>query len=451
MPTLGTQIAETAAAIGASDLMVFAITDGGARLIGGTGRGAGWAGVVDVRLADEPTARRVVESGRVGRVEEAEPVRVIGPYWSAHAALIRVGDHLVVVGADSRIRASSAELMTRATEAVAAAGEIPPSKLLADELELADAVRQLTDHTPGSLAEAAAHVAAVAADSLSCEIGAVLLQRAGRTEVHGAGMAWDAIANDDALRAALHGLAARAARGAPIVEQDLAAVGDSGLRIVSCYALGIGRSEAMGALIVGHTDARPRGFTQLCQRVGRALADAAEPALRLAIAQEDLAAQRDRFAVEARTDPLTELGNRVTWEETLSVEQARRERHPRPLVLLALDLDGLKETNDTHGHAAGDELLVAAAGVLREALRAGDIIARIGGDEFAAILPDADPAAAEAIRAKIATACARWRGRVPGLRLNLSMGWAAPEPLEKLSAAFGRADAAMYEAKRGAA
>jgi hypothetical protein len=77
-------------------------------------------------------------------------------------------------------------------------------------------------------------------------------------------MAWPAMADDDALLAELHDLAARAARGAPIVEQDLDAVGDSGLRVVSCYALGIGRSETMGALIVGHTDARPRGFTQLC-------------------------------------------------------------------------------------------------------------------------------------------------------------------------------------------
>jgi diguanylate cyclase (GGDEF)-like protein len=141
----------------------------------------------------------------------------------------------------------------------------------------------------------------------------------------------------------------------------------------------------------------------------------------------------------------------VAWEETLSVEQARRERHPRPLVLLALDLDGLKGTNDTHGHAAGDELIVSAAGIMRESLRAGDVVARVGGDEFGAILPDADPAAAEAVCAKIAAACGAWRGSVPEMRLRVSMGWAAPEPGETLSATFGRADAAMYEAKRGAA
>lgn len=448
MSTPETSIGSVAAAVVATDLMVFRLDPDRARLMGGVGRGAGWAGVVEVDLANEPLVQRMLERGRVVRLDEAQPVRVIGPYWSAHAALIRTGEHLVVFGAEAPIRASRAELMARATEAAASIGEVSPSKLLADELELAEAVRLLTDHTPRSLADAAAHVAEVAADALSCEIGVVLLQRGEVTEVHGAGVAWASMDGDDVLCAALHRLAARAANGTPIVEQDLAAVGSSGLRIVSCYALGIGRSETMGALIVGHTDARPRGFTGLCQRVGRALADAAEPALRLAMAHEDLAAQRDRFALEARTDPLTGLGNRVAWEEAISTEQARHARHPRSCILLALDLDQLKETNDTYGHAAGDELIIGAATVLTGALRAGDVVARIGGDEFAAFLPDADPSAAEAIRQAIATACATWTGSTPGVRLGLSIGWAAPKPEETLREAFARADAAMYEVKR---
>lgn len=444
-----TTVATVAAALRAIDLMVFEIGGERVRLLGGVGRGAGWAGIVEVMLADEPVVQRVVDGGRVARVEEPQPVRVIGPYWSAHAALVRVGEHVVVVGAESPIRASSAELVTRATEAIAGVGEIPPSKLLADELELAEAVRLLTDQTPMSLAEAARHVADVAADALSCEIGAVLLRREGSTEVHGAGPAWASMADDDVLCAALHQLAARAAEGSPIVEQDLAAVGLSGLRIVSCYALGIGRSEPMGALVVGHTDARPRGFTQLCQRVGRALADAAEPALRLAMAHEDLAAQRDRFALEARTDQLTGLGNRVAWEKTMSIEQARRTRHPRPCVLLALDLDRLKATNDSHGHAAGDELLAGTADILRAVLRSGDVIARVGGDEFAAFLPEADASAAEEVRARIVAGCSAWRGSLSELRLSVSIGWVAPADDETLHEAFARADAAMYVSKRG--
>ena len=440
---------DVAAALGVDDLMLFELRDGRAHLRGGVGRGTGWAGVVELDPSAEPLLRDVLDDRGVVRVDDSQPVHILGPYWSAHAALARSGDHVMVVGSTTPVRASSAELVRRATEAVAAVGEVSPSKLLADELELVQAVRQLTDHVPRSTAEAAIHVAAVAADALSCEIGAVLLSIGGRIEVHGAGPAWPRVADDEVLCRALHRLAARAADG-PIVEQDMAAAGAGGLRIVSCYALGIGRSERLGTLIVGHTDERPRGFTLLCQRVGRALADASESALLHAIAHQELAAQRDRFAREARTDTLTGLGNRVAWEDTLSIEQARRERHERPVVLLSIDLDGLKATNDAYGHAVGDELLAAAAGILGSSLRAGDVLARVGGDEFAALLPDADATAMTAVRHRVEAACASWRGSRAEARLSLSMGWAVPTLGESLRSTFSRADAAMYEAKRGA-
>ena len=445
--TTDSRAGEVAAELGVEDLMVFELRGGRAYLRGGVGRGTGWAGVVELETSDEPLLREVLDHRRVVRVEATEPVHVIGPYWSAHAALAASGEHVMVVGSANPIRASSAELIRRATEAMAAVGEVSPSKLLADELELVQAVRQLTDHVPRTLAETATHVASVASDSLSCEIAAVLLHHRGQPHVYGAGAAWQAVADDMVLRHALHDLAKRAASG-PIVEQNLRAVGESGLRIISCYALGIGRSEPIGALIVGHTDKRPRGFTLLCQRVGRALADASEAALLQAIAHEDLSAQRDRFALEARTDVLTGLGNRVTWEDTLTIEQARWERHARPLVLLSIDLDDLKATNDEYGHAIGDELLVAAAGILRRSLRGGDIVVRIGGDEFAALLPDTDAAAEPAVRRRVEAACAAWRGTEPTARLSLSVGSAVPASGEGLRDAFRRADAAMYESKR---
>jgi diguanylate cyclase (GGDEF)-like protein len=436
-----------ARAVGAEDMLVFELAAGRASLRGGVGRGAGWAGIVEVDVSAEPQMRSVAEGERVKLVRAAEPLHVAGPYWSRNAALVRAGEHIVVFGSSEPIRASTAELTRRATEAVGAVGAVAPSKLLADELELVEAVRQLGDHVPQSLAGMATHVAGVAADALSCEIGAVLLQHDGRTLVFGAGPAWDDVAHDGALATALHDLAARAAAG-PILEQDLAAVGTSGLRIVSCYALGIGRAEPFGALIVGHTDARPRGFTLLCQRVGRALADASEPALRHAMALDELAAQRDQFAREARTDPLTGLGNRVAWEDTLAVEQARWERHHRPVVLGSIDLDHLKATNDRFGHAAGDELLVGAASVLRRALRGGDVIARIGGDEFAVVLAEAELSTTQSVSARLAAECAAWRGSHPDVRLAMSVGWASPAVGESLPAAFARADREMYAAKR---
>ncbi|HEY8170636.1 MAG TPA: GGDEF domain-containing protein [Candidatus Limnocylindria bacterium] len=448
--TMHDRASEVAAALGVEDLMVFELSAGGARLMGGVGRGAGWAGIVDVNLAEEPVLRDVINLGHVVRLACDEPAHVIGPYWSANAAVARAGDHVLVVGSSTAIRASSAELTRRATEAVAAIGEVPPSKLLADELELVQAVRQLTDFRPRSLADTARHVAEVAADALSCEIGAVLMRHDGRTKVYGAGAAWAAMEADEGLMGELHELAVRAANG-PIVEQDLGAVGASGLRVVSCYALGIGRSEQFGALVVGHTDARPRGFTLLCQRVGRALADASEPALLQAIALEELSAQRDRFAREARTDPLTGLGNRNAWHDTLTLEQARMDRHPRAAVLLSIDLDELKATNDAFGHAIGDELLVAAAGILRRSLRRGDVVVRLGGDEFAAFLPESDAAAAAAVRRRVDGACRHWRGSQPDARLSMSIGWAIPAEGETLAEAHRRADAAMYEVKRAAA
>lgn len=437
-------------ALGVNDLLVFELSGGRARLCGGSGRGAGWAGVVELEVSNEPHVRALLEGVNVVRISEASAVHVIGPYWSQHAALARSGDHVVVVGSAEPIRASTAELTRRAAEAVAAVGDVAPSKLLADELEIVHAVRQLMDHRSQTVAETAAHVANVAADALSCEIGVVLMLQDGNTVVHGGGSSWEQMADDEVLCATLHDLARRAAAG-PVVEQDLAAAGLSGLRIVSCYALGIGRADPLGALIVGHSDARPRGFTQLCQRVGRALADASEPALRQAMAHEEVSAQRDHFAREARTDTLTGLGNRTSWDVLLAIEQGRWERHGRPVVLFSIDLDGLKRTNDALGHAAGDELLRSTADILRGALRGGDVVARVGGDEFAAILPDTDASGAESVERRLRAACAGWQGSRPELTLSLSSGWAAPEPGETLRDAYCRADAAMYEAKRTAA
>lgn len=439
-------VRDVATALGVADILVFALLDRRAVLRGGAGRGAGWAGLVDVRLADEPTLAAAIEQRGVARVTGGAPVRIAGPYWSQHAALAQAGDHLVVFGGSNPIGASSPELMRRAMEAVAAIGEIPPSKLLADELELVQAVQQLTAGTPRTLAETATHIAEVAADALSCEIGAVLLRHEGMTHVHGAGAAWAGMAEDPLLSSALHELAGRAA-SCPIVEQDLDAIGENGLRVVSCYAMGIGRSERLGALIVGHTDQRPRGFTLLCQRVGRALADAAESTLLQAIAHDELAAQRDRYAREALVDPLTGLGNRGAWESAIALEQGRWERHHRPLVIASIDVDDLKGTNDRYGHAIGDELLAAAARILRASLRDGDMVVRSGGDEFAALLTEAGEPAAAMVERRIAAACGAWRGSNPNLRLSLSMGWAAPVPGETLSEAFCRADAAMYAKK----
>ena len=143
----------------------------------------------------------------------------------------------------------------------------------------------------------------------------------------------------------------------------------------------------------------------------------------------------------AHTDPLTSLANRRGLEELV-----RERRGRRPLVVLAIDVDGLKHVNDRHGHAAGDELLLTVANAVGSMLRTGDVLARIGGDEFAAVVFDSDEGSGALVAARILETA---RDKGPrGRRPRVSIGVATVEPGASLSRGLDRADAAMYEAKR---
>ena len=128
----------------------------------------------------------------------------------------------------------------------------------------------------------------------------------------------------------------------------------------------------------------------------------------------------------------------------------RAARDGAPLAVVALDVDHFKRVNDAHGHAAGDAVLAAVAARAAEALRAGDLLARIGGEEFAALLPGATLEAAaevaERVRARIGAA------PVPAgearLAVTVSAGVAALAPAEDGAALLARADARLYAAKR---
>jgi diguanylate cyclase (GGDEF)-like protein len=442
-----------AEAIGVADLLILERDGELLRLTGGAGRGAGWAGVVEARIEDEPLARRARERGRPVRVATGTPARVFGPYWSPHAVLVPVGeDHLVIAGSDSPIKMADGALRRHAAEAVAAVAAVdgvPSAKLLADELEVVGAVRELMDYHPDTVAETARHIAEVASAALSAEFAAVLARRPDGFIVEQAGAAESCV--DPRLCAALVKLSRRAS-SVPLLEQDVTDKGPLGRGggVVARYTVRIGHAEELGVLVVGHVVNRPRGFTSLCQRVGRQLADAAEVLLSQAIARDDLRAERDRFAREARRDPLTGLPNRVAWNEALDSEGTRRARYRRPVVVMSVDVDHLKDANDHYGHEAGDELLMATAQVLRHTLRNADMVARIGGDEFGVLLPETQEAAMDGVIRRIEESCASWRGSLPELRLSISVGWAAPEPFGDLRSALRIADGQMYRAKRGA-
>jgi diguanylate cyclase (GGDEF)-like protein len=156
------------------------------------------------------------------------------------------------------------------------------------------------------------------------------------------------------------------------------------------------------------------------------------------------------LALQASEDPLTGLKNRRRFEEDLRAELARGHRYGVAGALLMLDLDHFKQVNDTLGHPAGDRVLAEIAAVLRGRARETDVLARIGGDEFAIVLPRCKPAEALELGAEI-TAAIRERmsaeAEVPPI--TASVGIAPFGAGERLSfeTVLGRADAAMYAAK----
>ncbi len=153
----------------------------------------------------------------------------------------------------------------------------------------------------------------------------------------------------------------------------------------------------------------------------------------------------------ARRDPLTGVPNRRAFDDEVVREVARALRARTPLSALLLDVDRFKEVNDAHGHPAGDAVLAAVAARAGAALRAGDLLARVGGEEFGILLPGADLAAAveaaERIRARIAGEPLGARGRA--LAITVSIGCAVLLPGEEDGRGLlARADAKLYEAKR---
>jgi diguanylate cyclase (GGDEF)-like protein len=148
----------------------------------------------------------------------------------------------------------------------------------------------------------------------------------------------------------------------------------------------------------------------------------------------------------AALDQLTGLYNRRSGEQRLAQEMSRAQRHGRPLTILLMDLDNLKQVNDKLGHAAGDLVIKGFAERLQRAIRGSDLAVRLGGDEFMALLPECR---ADEVRHVL--------GRVEGLEViyngekigcQFSRGWTDYKPGESPQDLLKRADDALYDYKR---
>ena len=153
--------------------------------------------------------------------------------------------------------------------------------------------------------------------------------------------------------------------------------------------------------------------------------------------------------VNAVTDPLTGLYNRRLFGEGFEKELNRARRYGLPLGLVMLDLHRFKEVNDKHGHPAGDEVLRAAAATLKKALRTSDSAFRIGGDEFAVLLPQTDAEQALALSRRIETVFAETLQSLPlSVNVNMDHGVATfPQDGEQADQLIRVADERLYRLK----
>lgn len=222
--------------------------------------------------------------------------------------------------------------------------------------------------------------------------------------------------------------------------------------------LGIGRISALmllfGALVgvafpvvvSGTLDWQPGGESVF--RVACLIAGLLVGGFAFGVARFTLYQTNRRLARLATLDPLTGLVNQCHFARVLDVELRRCLHQDAPVSLLIADLDHFKEVNDTYGHMVGDGVLVSVARCIREALRPHDVACRIGGEEFAVILPGATRDEAAAVAARIRGAVAE--STIPGLpSVTASLGVAVfPDDAATVDLLLKRADDAMYVAKR---
>ncbi len=160
---------------------------------------------------------------------------------------------------------------------------------------------------------------------------------------------------------------------------------------------------------------------------------------------------RQELEQQAHIDYLTGMNNRGHFMQLAELELARAKRYDSNLSFFMLDIDFFKQINDAHGHKAGDTVLIKLAGVCQKTLREVDVIGRVGGEEFAVLLPetgvDEATEVAERLRTAIASTKVSMESGLP-LRVNVSIGVTSlGSQDDNLDVLLNQADTALYKAK----
>jgi len=207
---------------------------------------------------------------------------------------------------------------------------------------------------------------------------------------------------------------------------------------------GVWRNEGRLRVLAEYDIAELETITDVVLELNRDYANA-----QLALAQANIELQQREAQILALslTDALTGVGNRRRLDQALATEIRRSERMPTRLCAMMADIDHFKRINDSYGHDVGDKVLAAFGDLLRRQMRAIDVIARFGGEEFVMLLPDTD-------RDGAIDAAERIRAELEALRIapvtypvTVSIGVVVLEPGEQGEAFLRRADKALYEAK----
>ncbi|MDN3516269.1 GGDEF domain-containing protein [Aquisalimonas lutea] len=209
----------------------------------------------------------------------------------------------------------------------------------------------------------------------------------------------------------------------------------------------VGGVYRQGAHLVVACEREVEQDRQLQRQLLALTEDYADQERALVRANRTLSQRAEEIERLLRTDLLTSLPNRRHFDALLTTQIDAASRYGDPFSLLLVDLDDFKAINDTHGHLQGDEVLRCVAATLQATLRAPDVVARWGGEEFIVLVPNTDGDGAAVLAERLREAIAVMDSPAERLSVTASIGAAQWRPGESANELVGRADRALYRAK----